>query len=186
METYTGGGRLPPPTPHVTGNSTTTAPTLATLEAALLAAYRALPATGGAALSDEEVARALALAALTVLQPARTPADHPDNLSVSALCRKEGLPVPLADATGDPETLVVRARYRKPSEENPYWRLTNTAGRTYRFIPGQAGPLERYQKGSDTWEEVPPKQESAAVKKVREAVDRAHAEALGDVLIPLA
>lgn len=179
METYIGGGRLPPPTPHVTGNSTTTAPALATLEAALLAAYRALPTTGGAAPADEEVARALALAALSALTPARTPADHPDNLSVSALCRREGLPVPPADATGDPEALVVRARYRKPTPDDPYWRLTNTAGRTYRFIPGQPGPLERHQKGSNTWEEVPPKQESAAVKKVREAVDRAHAEALG-------
>lgn len=171
--TDVGGGRLPPPTPHQTGIQQLALPSLSGLETALGATLDRLNAEHDGNPPREALVAALAQAAMTAMRPTKAPRDHKDNISIADLCRREGFPVPPADAVGDPEELVIRARYRKPGAESEYWVTCNTAGRWYRWLPSLNSYVQRRVQGNNKWESVPASQIPAAVLKLREAISLA-------------
>jgi hypothetical protein len=135
------------------------------LEAALGAAYDQLAEAHGQAPTREALIATLT-DAVSALTAAPDPTLNPLNMTLADLCRRERLPIPSADATGDPEMLVLRG-YKMPTLHTPLCVLTNTGGRRFRFRPHSDEPMERYRGTS--WEIVPTHQEPAVVKKLREA-----------------
>lgn len=168
--TDVGGGRLPPPTPHQTGIQQLALPSMSALETVISTALDQITAAHDGNPPREALVAALAQAALTAMRPAKAPRQHKDNISIADLCRREGFPVPPADAVGDPEELVIRARYHKAGPESEHWIVCNTAGRWYRWLPTLNSYVQRRVQGNNKWESVPASQIPVAVIKLREAI----------------
>lgn len=143
-------------------------PSRTDLEAALAAAYDALAAEHGANPPREAIIATLAEAALSLAAPAVPPQQNPQNITLAELCARANLPIPPADTPEqDAHQLVLRA-FKRPTGGSPYWTLTNTGGRKYRFVPAFAEAIERYR--GTNWEPVPEHQVPVVVLQLRAAI----------------